>query len=405
MPFKNELAVIVVPPVGFSLHAFGNYRANSGNKQRQKIVDGGEFIDLQNALRMVRYPSGINRVPRPLAYRNNYKASELMHLFLYSFPMFFRMRDPKSKSLIHPKLRRWILGLSIGLNLLLADTTAANMTANETIQHRSHMAELLFKEFLMDATSFFGQNLITYNFHQLLHLPQNYRDFGPLYEVSAFPHEGNLGLMKSMLYGRNTDLLDKEICNKYALQIRLAEILSKGCRNRRAQFTSRSKSREVLSPSSKSALEVLIGDLDDFDGTVDVYERGYLADGSSIAVGNPDSDTAERCDFKVLHRNNNIVELLHLVETTTAAGDESYAIVRVIASPESPQRWTVDLKTSQTVIYPDRPLVFVEKPQSAQRIIAVPIGHLVHPVISQKSNDEDSNAVRLLDPSFAMPRN
>ena len=213
---------------------------------RTRLLLPGEAEHLQKAIDLVCYPSQLNRQPRSLCYREVYKASEWLHLIMYNIPLVFRMRNPQVSRVIHPQIRRVLVLLSTALHLLLADKASVDENKRATIERRASVAECLIKEFLHEATRLLGPEHITYKFHELLHLPQNYRDFGPLYAVSAFAHEGNLGLMKAMIHGKNTHLLDKEICNKFSMQIRLAEILSSGRTEKRIRLTSRALPLEGL---------------------------------------------------------------------------------------------------------------------------------------------------------------
>ena len=60
---------------------------------------------------------------------------------------------------------------------MLADKASVEENKRATIERRASVAECLIKEFLHEATRLFGPEHINYKFHELLHLPQNYRDF------------------------------------------------------------------------------------------------------------------------------------------------------------------------------------------------------------------------------------
>ena len=208
--------------------------------------------------------------------------------------------------------KRWVLGLSTAMHLLLADECSQPKDAE--IALRAEQAELLIKEFLHLATEIMGCDRMTFVFHQLLHLPQNYRDFGPLYETSAFPHESNWGTLKGMLYSRNVNFLDKEVCNKFALQICLNERLSGHAKRETARFTSKVEGREILSNGVRRALEELIAGWETVRGqhyTVDVFSRG-LYNGRQIQVAGMGPHEASRNDSIYLLRNKLVVEVIHL---------------------------------------------------------------------------------------------
>ena len=94
--------------------------------------------------------------------------------------------------------------------------------------------------------------------HQLLHLPQNYRDFSTLYETSSFPHKSNLGTLKNMLYSKNLNFLDKEVCNKFALQICLNERFAGHTRGDGTRSTSKAQGIVFLNSSIVRYLEELV---------------------------------------------------------------------------------------------------------------------------------------------------
>ena len=53
------------------------------------------------------------------------------------------------------------------------------------------MAEIALKKFVITVGVLYGQKHVSFNVHQLCHLAQSVRDWGPLWATSAFPFEGN----------------------------------------------------------------------------------------------------------------------------------------------------------------------------------------------------------------------
>ena len=164
------------------------------------------------------------------------------------------------------------------------------------------------------ATEIMGCDRMTFVFHQLLHLPQNYRDFGPLYETSAFPHDSNLGTLKGMLYSRNVNFLGglQQVCSSNLFE----RALSGHAKRETARFTRKVEGREILSNGVMRALEELIAGWETVRGqlyTVDVFSRGVY-NGRQIQVAVVGSHEASRNDSFSLLRNKLVVGIIHLIQ-------------------------------------------------------------------------------------------
>ena len=67
-------------------------------------------------------------------------------------------------------------------------------------------AEKLLKEFVAHSCKLYGPEFCVYNVHNLIHLADDARNFGPLDNVSCFPFENLLGKLKRLVRSPNLPL-------------------------------------------------------------------------------------------------------------------------------------------------------------------------------------------------------
>lgn len=60
-------------------------------------------------------------------------------------------------------------------------------------------AEILLKKFVKDCVQFYGPQFISYNIHNLIHLPSDVQEIGCLDSYSAFPFENKLQSIKNLI--------------------------------------------------------------------------------------------------------------------------------------------------------------------------------------------------------------
>ena len=117
----------------------------------------------------------------------HWKATELRIFLLYVGPIVLKNNLPKRQYTN-------FLYLCAAMRLLLTPGQNENL---ENIR-------LLLKTFIETAKTIFGKSFISYNVHAVLHLPDDYYNFGPLDNVSCFTFENYLGtVIKNRLTGRN----------------------------------------------------------------------------------------------------------------------------------------------------------------------------------------------------------
>ena len=274
------------------------------------------------------------------------------------------------------------------------------MSFEASMRARHNAASSLVKGFLDSATSLLGQPRMTYNFHQLLHLVDNYKDFGPLYEVCAFPHESNLGALRHMIHGTNVHVVDKEICNKFATYQCLAGKLS-SCENSVVRLTGKSFDRNTLDKQAEEALKLYLDNIEESERmTIRVYKRGFIANGSLIHISELSTHETPRCDSFYLLPTGHVAEVLNLLEVIDVNRKLFLTVVNVIGLREITFPWVNQYDKSTVDL--DYPQYFVKKPALGQRIEVLPIENLMEPVIVMRNT---TCATQYMSTSFFMSKN
>ncbi|XP_075534634.1 uncharacterized protein LOC142568670 [Dermacentor variabilis] len=135
----------------------------------------------------IKMPECISRQPRALTVRKYWKASEWQYwLLYYSMPCL-------SNVLPRKYLEHWGL-LVKGMFLLLKDSVS--------LLDVEHSAQFL-TEFVVGVEFLYGQKNMTYNVHQVLHIPKSVVLFGPLWAHSCFSFEVNMGKLLRLVSSSN----------------------------------------------------------------------------------------------------------------------------------------------------------------------------------------------------------
>ncbi|XP_077510832.1 uncharacterized protein LOC144121478 [Amblyomma americanum] len=138
---------------------------------------------LDSRLCTIKPPINFSRIARPLLERAYWKATEWRYwLLFYSVPCFHSF-PCLSDLLPRPYMVHFAL-LVKALFLLLQDTISESDIST---------AEVLLLSFVQQVARLYGDTAMTFNVHQLLHLPKATRMFGPLWGLSTFPFEDEIG--------------------------------------------------------------------------------------------------------------------------------------------------------------------------------------------------------------------
>jgi len=128
-------------------------------------------------------PCDFSRKPRALNELPRFKATELRQILLYTGQVVF-------KDNINSNCYMHFMTLNIAMTILLSD----NMKKKYT-----DFARNLLKYFVQNFEKLYGRHFISHNVHGLLHISDDYNNFGPLDNISAFPFENYMKTLKKMI--------------------------------------------------------------------------------------------------------------------------------------------------------------------------------------------------------------
>ncbi|KAL6472618.1 hypothetical protein MHYP_G00188060 [Metynnis hypsauchen] len=128
-------------------------------------------------------PVEFARKPRDLTEVDRWKATELRQLMLYSGPVVLRDCLPS-------ELYDNFMLFSVAMRLLLSPGNNEQMVK---------FAHDLLVSFVQHFGKLYGSDEVVFTIHQLIHLADEYRQFGPLDNVSGFPFENYLCQIKRLL--------------------------------------------------------------------------------------------------------------------------------------------------------------------------------------------------------------
>lgn len=156
-------------------------------------------FDISRKIVSMKIPSSISRLPRGLSERKFWKGSEWK-----SFLIFYSLivLDGKLSRLY---LNHWFL-LVFATNILLQDKVS---------QTEVDLGDKALKHFVKKVPILYGGEFCTFNVHQLLHIADAVRDWGPLWGFSCFRFENNIGEILSLVRGKKC--VRKQICKTFLL--------------------------------------------------------------------------------------------------------------------------------------------------------------------------------------------
>lgn len=129
------------------------------------------------------YPSDFSRLPRSFQEFENFKATELRALLLYTGPF----------------LLKGILRKNQYKHFMLLHSSMRLLVAQETHILYNDLATSLIKQFINDYMIIYGPEYISYNVHNLVHLPECVKIHGPLDKFSVFKYENHLQEIKKKI--------------------------------------------------------------------------------------------------------------------------------------------------------------------------------------------------------------
>lgn len=141
-------------------------------------------------------PSEFARKPRSLEDICRWKATELRQFLLYTGPIVL-------KTFLSEECYKHFMSLSIAMTILLSSN------------HKSKLkfADRLLNYFVQSFGNIYGQHFISHNIHDLLHIVDDYKLFGPLDSCSCFPFENYMQFLKSAV--RKPDKPLQQVVRRY----------------------------------------------------------------------------------------------------------------------------------------------------------------------------------------------
>lgn len=136
-----------------------------------------------------KFPCEFSRKPRAIEEVLRWKATEFRSFLLYIGPLVL-------KSIVSKDCFKNVMALNIAMTILLSPNLGL------LIQY----ADDLLNYFVLTFEQIYGQYLISSNIHGLIHLVDDYKQYGPLDNCSAFPFENYMKVLKNMLRQPNKPL-------------------------------------------------------------------------------------------------------------------------------------------------------------------------------------------------------
>ena len=188
---KNSLVFIFKTDIIFPI-------ARDRNEARKQVDD---------IILSIKTPNTVSRLPRSLKHFDGFKGSEMKFIGLFGLTIAFR-------DVLDEDLYKHFLSLMEGVWLLLQDCISEEdfLRADECFEHYSKNFAERYARTTRDGDVKEAANTI--NCHDLEHLVDNCRKFGPLYCSDTTPFESNYGQIIKGLHG-TTSVLNGVVWNDY----------------------------------------------------------------------------------------------------------------------------------------------------------------------------------------------
>ncbi|XP_038556391.1 uncharacterized protein LOC119889661 [Micropterus salmoides] len=179
----------------------------------------GQKISLMD-LRLLRLkpPLEITRSPRSLKCRDTWKASEWR-----AFLLFYAISV--LPGILDPIYLEHYFDLSFSIHILLQESIS---------QHDLRLAHESLVRFVECMKVLYGEENVSFNCHQLIHLTESVQNWGPLWATSAFPFEKNNGNLRALLNGINDN--PQQIYQRFVIWQHLPRHLSSLVFDRQSDF-------------------------------------------------------------------------------------------------------------------------------------------------------------------------
>jgi hypothetical protein len=147
-------------------------------------ISSGVKADISDHLANIarHIPKEFARKPRSMSEVERWKATEFRLFLLYTGPVVLKNRIPTE----------------VYDNFMLLNT-AIRILCSPSLHHQTDRAQTLLENFVQHFGQLYGTDLISYNVHALLHLPEEVKRYGVLDNFSSFPFENFLYQVKRMI--------------------------------------------------------------------------------------------------------------------------------------------------------------------------------------------------------------
>ncbi|XP_059203360.1 uncharacterized protein LOC131982778 isoform X2 [Centropristis striata] len=161
---------------------------------------GQQIPQMDSRLRSLKPPfEKKHRSPRSLKCREYWTASEWR-----AFLLFYAISV--LPGILQPTYLNHYFYLSFGIHILLQESIS---------QHDLQLAHESLVRFVEDMKVLYGEENVSFNCHQLIHLTESVLNWGPLWAKSAFSFEENNGFLRALLKGINPK--HQHICQRFLL--------------------------------------------------------------------------------------------------------------------------------------------------------------------------------------------
>ncbi|KAL3987097.1 organic solute transporter subunit alpha [Sarotherodon galilaeus] len=183
--------------VGVTKQLFGLW-LNSENSMKDWYV-GQQISQMDSYLQMLKPPSEMSRSPQSLKGRDTWKASEWR-----AFLLFYAVSV--LPGFLQPPFLQHFFCLSVSIHILLQESVSQN---DLQLAHENLVL------FVRNMEELYGEENVSFNCHQLIHLSDCVRNWGPLWATSAFSFERNSANLRALLSNINYNpkkIQDKFLC-------------------------------------------------------------------------------------------------------------------------------------------------------------------------------------------------
>lgn len=167
---------------------------------REKYYIRKHIEKVNERIQLMKLPGEIQRRPRSLNERNNWKANELRSwLLIYSVGALFKILPIE------------YLNHYVKLVAAIAIYLKTSISQIDLVDARQYI-----HSFVIDFEKLYGKNNMVYNMHTISHLPDCVDNLGPIWSFSNFPFENNNG--KLVTYVLSPTAVINQISSKYGLR-------------------------------------------------------------------------------------------------------------------------------------------------------------------------------------------